>query len=75
MVHRLDGTHREVSGLWARLETLNPAAVLTRGYAIVRHRDTHQVLTSAAAVQLGMPLSLQFGDGEAYATGEAPHAR
>ncbi len=75
MVHRLDGTHREVSGLWARLETLNPAAVLTRGYVIVRHRDTHQVLTSAAAVQPGMPLSLQFGDGEAYATGEAPHAR
>ncbi len=61
MVHRLDGTHREVSGLWARLETLNPAAVLTRGYVIVRHRDTHQVLTSAAAVQPGMPLSAMEG--------------
>lgn len=70
MDHRTDAAQREVSGLQARLWALNPAAVLTRGYAIVRRRDTQQVLTSAVTVLPGMPLSLQFRDGEASATGE-----
>ncbi len=67
--HRLDAARRDVSGLSARLEGLNPDAVLTRGYAIIRRRDTREVLVSASAVTPGVALSLQFRDGEAPATG------
>ncbi|MCU0521062.1 MAG: exodeoxyribonuclease VII large subunit [Anaerolineae bacterium] len=66
--HRLDSAKREVVGLQARLGALNPDAVLSRGYAIVRRRDTGDVVTSVTGVTPGAPLSLRFRDGEAAAT-------
>lgn len=44
------------------LEGVNPAAVLARGYAIVRG-EKGQVIRSAAAVAQGDVLSVQFGAG------------
>jgi exodeoxyribonuclease VII large subunit len=68
--HRMELAKRYVTGLSARLKTLDPGAVLTRGYAIVRERESRRVLTSARAVRPGMGLALQFADGEAPASGE-----
>ncbi len=81
LVTRLEGafhyhfamTRRQVDGLAARLVSLNPDAVLTRGYAIVRDRDTANVLTSAHDISRGLPLRLQFRDGEAFAVGDTPN--
>lgn len=61
---RLDRERRGLVGLAARLESLNPHAVLRRGYAIVRERETGQVLTSARQTRPGLALSLQMQDGD-----------
>ena len=61
---RLDLERRGLVGLAARLESLNPHAVLQRGYAIVRERETGQVLTSARQTRPGLALSLQMQDGD-----------
>jgi exodeoxyribonuclease VII large subunit len=67
--YRLEIAARHIVGLSARLAGLDPGAVLMRGYAIVRDRDTRRVLTSAHAVSAGQALTLQFADGEAEAKG------
>ncbi len=68
--HRLEIALRDIAGLAARLSSLDPGAVLTRGYAIVRERASGRVLASARAVSAGQGLTLQFADGEAPARGE-----
>ena len=45
------------------LETLSPFATLQRGYAVVQTRDEHVVTTSAAA-QAAVELTVRFADGE-----------
>ena len=45
------------------LETLSPFATLQRGYAVVQTRDAHVVTTSAAA-QAAVELTVRFADGE-----------
>ncbi len=47
----------------ARLEALNPRAVLARGYALVRRPDGHLV-TRADQVHPGEHLTVQWADGE-----------
>ncbi len=69
--HRLAIARQQVEGLVARLTSLNPEAVLMRGYVIVRARDTGSVLTSAVQTSLGQPLGLQFQDGTIAARVEA----
>ena len=59
---RLDGTA-------ARLESLSPLAVLSRGYALVTDR-AGQPITSAAGVKPGARLGLRFADGEVKATAD-----
>lgn len=49
------------------LELLNPAAVLRRGYAIVRNAKTHQVVRLKSAVKPGQTLDVQFQDGSVQA--------
>ncbi len=68
--YRLQIARRQVDGLHARLVSLNPDAVLTRGYAIVRDRATAAVLTSARDITPGLFLALRFRDGEAFAVGD-----
>ncbi len=55
--------HRErITTLTARLETLNPQATLSRGYAIVHHRET--VITKKAQVSPGDDIVVKISDGE-----------
>ncbi len=67
MDHRMQMTYQRVEGLRAQLTSLNPDAVLTRGYAIVRRRETGSILTSVRQATAGLPLEIQFSDGSAAA--------
>lgn len=63
---RLDGTA-------ARLESVSPLAVLSRGYALVTDRAGLPI-TSAACVKPGARLGLRFADGEVKATADGGRA-
>ena len=67
MDHRAQMAHQRIVGLRARLTSLNPEAVLTRGYAIVRERETGSLLTSVRQATAGLLLELQFRDGRVAA--------
>ncbi len=57
------------------LDSLSYRAVLSRGYAVVRHGKSRTPLTRKAMLAPGMSLSIEFADGEARANvtgGEAP---
>jgi len=71
VAHRLIVQRQRAQGLAARLASLNPDAVLARGYAIVQERDTAQIITSAKAITPGLALTLRLQDGEAAARGES----
>ncbi|MGC9349553.1 MAG: exodeoxyribonuclease VII large subunit [Anaerolineae bacterium] len=62
--HRLEMVRERVGALRSRLNALSPDGVLSRGYVVVRDRKTRDVLTSAGQATPGLPLSLQFRDGE-----------
>lgn len=73
MLHRLEAAQHRTETLEARLKALNPAAVLARGYAIVRAAADRQILTSAAQMQRLRDLEelaviLQMQDGRIEAT-------
>ena len=53
----------------ARLESVSPAAVLARGYAMVSDAAGHPV-TMAAAVAAGARLRLRFSDGQVGVTAD-----
>jgi exodeoxyribonuclease VII large subunit len=57
-----------LSGLRHRLEVLNPAATLARGYAIVRRQDDRRVVMRVAQVASGDRLSVQVSDGTFMST-------
>jgi exodeoxyribonuclease VII large subunit len=69
----------ELTSMRARLATLGPAATLSRGYAVVQHRDPAgglAVLRSAAGVAPGDALRIRLADGTLAATVTAePPAR
>ncbi len=52
------------------LESLSYRAVLSRGYAVVRHAEARTPLTRKTMVTPGMPLSIEFADGETGAVAE-----
>ena len=64
MQHRLALRRAELAGLQARLANLDPRAVLQRGYAIVYHQPTAQIVTSAQTVAAGAALRIVVADGE-----------
>jgi exodeoxyribonuclease VII large subunit len=64
--HHLQLRRARLTGLAARLDALNPLAVLQRGYAVVR-RDG-QLVRSVAQVSPGDRLSVRVSDGEFDAT-------
>ncbi|MGC9468404.1 MAG: exodeoxyribonuclease VII large subunit [Anaerolineae bacterium] len=70
---RLEIAGQRVEGLRSRLASLNPEAVLGRGYAIVWERETGEVITSARQTMPGLPLALQFKDGKVAAVVEDDH--
>ena len=61
--HRMNTLGIRLDSLRARLAALDPAAVLKRGYAIVRDSDGNAV-TSAARLRNFQPVRLIFKDGE-----------
>ncbi len=63
LAHRLEVSQQRLAGLQARLEALNPHAVLERGYAIVRERELDRVVVSIAQVRPGTRLAVQVQDG------------
>lgn len=74
MAHRLQLAQQRVAGLRARLIGLNPEAVLSRGYAIVRDRATRDVVASVDQASPDLPLTLQFRDGEVNARVDDPQS-
>jgi exodeoxyribonuclease VII large subunit len=66
MTHLLQLRRERLAGTVARLDALNPLAVLQRGYAVVR-RDG-QLVRSVTQVSSGDQLSVHVADGEFDAT-------
>ena len=62
--HRRTTLRYRLDGLAARLETLNPRAVLSRGYAIVHHVETGRILVSVQQASPGAALRVEVQDGE-----------
>lgn len=60
---RIDGGRERLGGLVRLLESLDPRALLARGYAMVRGSDG-ALVTSAAAARRAAALKLIFADGE-----------
>ena len=54
----------EVEGMQARLVSLDPRAVLLRGYAIVQQEATGQVVASVRQVSAGDRLRILVVDGD-----------
>jgi len=66
--HRLRVERERLRGYSLQLQSLNPSATLARGYAIVRHGGTGQVVTRVRQVRSGDPIGVQVSDGEFGAT-------
>jgi exodeoxyribonuclease VII large subunit len=62
--HELALKGERLGGLQARLETLSPLATLGRGYALVRHRETGQLVTRVAQVRTRDKLGVRVSDEE-----------
>ena len=56
-----------LQNLVGRLTVLSPQATLARGYAVVRHADSGQVLTSPDQAPATTPLTITLRDGELHA--------
>jgi len=64
--HRLEAARSQLSALSARLTSLDPTAVLSRGYALV-FDDAGRPVVSIEGLASGQPVSLAFADGKARA--------
>lgn len=60
--HRLDLQRQQIAGLASRLETLNPQATLSRGYAIVQKDNT--VVSQTQQVDQNDRIVVKVSDGE-----------
>lgn len=56
--------HERLGGVRARLESLSPLATLDRGYALVQHRETGQLVVRVAQVRPRDQLGVRVSDGE-----------
>ena len=61
--NRLRLARVEVAGLESRLRTLDPAATLRRGFAVVQGGDNGPVITAAGQVAAGQALAITVSDG------------
>ncbi len=68
--HRLELWRERIEGQAARLNALSPLAVLERGYAVVHHEKTGQIVRSVKQVKAGDRLQVRVSDGEFRARGE-----
>ncbi len=67
VTHRLTLARQRLRALTARLNALDPYAVLRRGYTIVRHRQTGEALTSVHQATPGTAVTIRWWDGTATA--------
>ncbi|SHE52724.1 Exodeoxyribonuclease VII large subunit [Caldanaerobius fijiensis DSM 17918] len=61
IISKKDAEYKE---LRAKLDALNPLAILSRGYAIVQSRD-HQKILSSQKLQVNDEINIRFYDGSA----------
>ncbi|MDO9348037.1 MAG: exodeoxyribonuclease VII large subunit, partial [Anaerolineales bacterium] len=61
--HRLALEASQLKGLERRLSALNPLAVLSRGYAVVTHKQNDKIVSSASSVKTGEDLNVRVADG------------
>ena len=62
--HRWGMLREKLSGLGSRLDALNPARVLARGYAIVTRQSDGKVVASTGDVQKDETIHIRVKDGE-----------
>jgi exodeoxyribonuclease VII large subunit len=62
--HRVELWRERIDGATARLDVLNPLAVLERGYAVVQHEQTGTIVRSVNQVKPGDELRVRVSDGE-----------
>jgi exodeoxyribonuclease VII large subunit len=62
--HLLRYEKQRIENLRARLLSLDPESVLSRGYAIVRRHKDRELVSSVNMTQTGQQLDVQFYDGE-----------
>ena len=70
----LDRRRERINALGTLLNSLGYKAVLARGYALVRDEQGHPI-RSAAAVEGGQPVSIEFADGRVGATTEGTRTK
>ena len=63
LVHRLQLQRAHVTGLRSRLLTLNPLAVLDRGFAMVSRTDG-SLVRSISQAKVGYDIQVQVADGK-----------
>ena len=68
MTHNLVVQRAQIDGLRARLASLDPNAVLARGYAILHEPASGAVISSVAQATPGMQIRARVSDGEFDAT-------
>ncbi len=54
--------------LMSQLQTLSPVAVLSRGYAIVKQKETGEIVHGSEQLQIGDQLQVKLASGEVTAT-------
>jgi len=67
MSELLTEQHHRLALQLSQLQTLSPLAVLSRGYAIVKQKQTGEVIHGLAGLKSGDQLQIQFADGEVAA--------
>ncbi|MBM4424517.1 MAG: exodeoxyribonuclease VII large subunit [Chloroflexi bacterium] len=73
--HRLTIGRERLAGLAQRLQSLNPLAVLQRGYAVVTRAGTAEVVRSPAAVSAGEALDVRVSEGAFTVRVDSPQRR
>jgi exodeoxyribonuclease VII large subunit len=64
IARRLERSRATIGQLSGRLDALSPLKVLERGYAVVRHGKTGQILQNATQASVGDPLRIRLAEGD-----------
>lgn len=68
MNHYLSQHRLKLQNQIARLESVSPAAVLRRGFAIITDAQTHQVISRRDQTSPNQSIQIQLSDGKIAAT-------
>jgi exodeoxyribonuclease VII large subunit len=70
LFHQTELRNMRLAGFMHRFSAVNPTAVVNRGYAIVTHRETGNVITSIHQVVRGDKIQIRVKDGTFNAAAE-----